>query len=542
MIQNSRILSFVFNFFKYIEKACMVSKSLCIVIGIFNKVAMFFKHSLINSVSSSVFDKVKKRFYESTFWRTVLKQNRLTREWPESIIYWFLSLIFSIPLIWCRSLYHRNERVILRSNLFKFIQALLRNFDIVLALCLLFIIVIPHEKWNNAYSTAIILLLVLLCFVKKVMHKNMEVGQKTLDYVLLLFILSVFLAAIFSIFPAESMKYLLFYVTCFLLVLIIFTAMKNGRNLERFLEVFLIGVTFTGLYGIYQMIVGIPFNPSFTDLKLNEGMPGRVFSSMGNPNNYAELLVMTFPFFLAIIFNSKTTMKKVIYGILALPPLITLIFTGSRSGWVAFALSIFIVMLFKNWKLIPIIIALGIIALPVIPLFAPFVYKRILTMFNSNDSSINYRFLIWNTYMPMMKDYWVNGVGLGSALFMRVLQRYNTNMLLNVIPPHTHNLFMEIWIETGFIGLLSFIWFSIRLIKNSIVSIFSKSNSYINNILICGIASIGGIFVMGFAEYIWFYNRIMLVFWAVVGLILACIAISSSQGEIENKNINFKAE
>ena len=45
---------------------------------------------------------------------------------------------------------------------------------------------------------------------------------------------------------------------------------------------------FTSLYAFYQRAVGVAVSSSLTDLELNKCVPGRVFSSFGNPNNYVS--------------------------------------------------------------------------------------------------------------------------------------------------------------------------------------------------------------------------------------------------------------
>jgi len=76
---------------------------------------------------------------------------------------------------------------------------------------------------------------------------------------------------------------------------------------------------------------------------MNQGMPGRIYATMSNPNNFGEILVMSLPFYVSVILNSKTFFKKMIYFIMALPPLLALFNTGSRSSWIGFAVSVIVI-------------------------------------------------------------------------------------------------------------------------------------------------------------------------------------------------------
>ena len=162
------------------------------------------------------------------------------------------------------------------------------------------------------------------------------------------------------------------------------------------------------------------------------------------------------------------------------------------------------------------------------------VYKRVLTIFTGTDTSISYRDAIYKTVAPMLKDFWFTGLGLGAGVeqapFMKILQRYSLYYLVQTssdgyatTPPHTHNLFLQIWIEVGLVGIMTFVWFITRTIKRTLLNIFQKTNNSLNHISIAGISAFAGILVMGMAEYVWFYPRVMLFFWVIAGVILSAL-------------------
>ena len=230
------------------------------------------------------------------------------------------------------------------------------------------------------------------------------------------------------------------------------------------------------------------------------------------------------PFFWTAIINSRTLLKKALFAVLFVPVMVSLLLTGSRSAWISFAVSVLVFVFFKNKKLIPVMIILGILSIPLLP--QP-IYDRLMTLSNPNDSSASYRKAILETAMPMLRDYWVTGVGLGTDAFIAIYKRYMSFKLKTVA--HTHNLYLQVWLEAGIVALISLIWFVLRLFKKCALSIFNRTDKYINNILIAGLASLAGILVMGLADHVWFYNRIMLIFWADVGVILAGLSIIASK-------------
>lgn len=508
-------------------------------------------NTLKNAFNSSPIFKVMGKFEEwlsnvlngSTAWNLFRRRDSLTEVWENSLIYRSINWMFNIVPTSLSSIYSKKEQILQESRFIQYLRFTVERFDVVIALCLVIILVVPHNYWDNMYSTLIVLLLFALYAFKIIINKNDIFNFKALDIALVIFIITVVMAQVTSLFPKESLRFFIFFATSFLLLINIVSSIRSERSLNTFIEIILVGITITGLYAIYQTIKGVPFDPSLTDLTLNEGMAGRAYSSMGNPNNYAELLILTLPFYAAVIFNSKSMLKRLVFIVLLLPPLLGLFTTGSRSSWIALVISIIVLVFFKEWRLIPLVIILGVLAFPLLPYISPTVYKRVLTIFNSNDTSIGYRGLIYQTIEPMFKDFWLTGVGLGagveSAPFMKILQRYSLYYLQKSVPggyvttpPHTHNLFLQIWIEVGFMGILTFIWFIFRLFKKCMLSIFNKVNDSIRHIFMAGLAALSGILVMGVPEHVWFYPRIMLFFWVIVGIMLAALNVSATKQEV----------
>ncbi len=477
----------------------------------------------------------KSIFANSSIWSFIKRGDFFSRVWEYSGVYKIFSWAMNVLPVFLRRLYFKFEDIFSDSLIVGLLKDMLRRFEVLVALCLVIAVIVPHEPWSDKYSIILVVFLAFMYFMKAIFYRYEGFDLKAIDFALFIFSVLVVLSSATSVFPGESIKFLLLYFTSFLLVLVIVSSIKTERSLGLFLDIFLIGVTISGLYGIWQAkVVGIPVNPAYTDIITNSNATGRVFSTMGNPNNYAEILVLTIPFYLAVIFNSKTFVKRIVFALLALPPMLALIWTGSRSAWISFAVSVLILTFFKNKKLIPLLILIGLMCIPVLP---QSVYRRIMSLSNfSADTSAQYRILIYKTVWPMLKDYWVTGVGLGTDAFMKICDNYY--QFTKKTPPHSHNIFLQIWLELGFMGVLSFVWFIVRMIKKSVINIFSKTDKYINNILIAGISAIAGILVMGIAEYVWYYPRVMLIFWMVVGIILAGLSIANGRREgFSQKNV-----
>jgi O-antigen ligase len=501
------------------------------IITLLQKFQVAYKESLIARVAAYFSSKLKTFLESSSIISFIKRRDFYSRVMEHSFFIGILDKVLNLVPRFLNTYYTKYSDIFAESLIIRFAINILRRMEIVIALSIAFIVIVPHHKWNNGYSTIIVLALAAMFFVKIIFHRFEGFNIKALDFALLLFMLCVFLAAGNSFFPRDSMRFLLFFLTCFLLVIVIVSTINTERSINGFLEILLWGVTVTGLYGIYQAkIKGIPVDPSYVDIVTNSDAKGRVFSTVGNPNNYAELLLMTIPFYFAVVLNSKNIFKKVLYSLLAVPPLISLVWTGSRSAWLCFAGSLLIFVYFKNKKLLPLFILAGIAFIPFMP---QSIYRRLISLTQS-DTSAQYRVKIYQTVIPMFKECWKAGVGLGTDVFMSICKNYF--QYTSKVPPHAHNLFLQVWIEMGIMGVVSFVWFIGRLIKKCMLNLSNKADANINNILIAGICSIVSVLVMGLAEYIWYYPRVMVIFWVTVAIVLAALSISMRKREgISNK-------
>lgn len=318
------------------------------------------------------------------------------------------------------------------------------------------------------------------------------------------------------------MRFVGFHLAAFLLAVLVVSSVKSYEQIQTMVIVVMAGVTVAALYGCYQGVIGVEVVANQQDMALNAGMPGRVYSFFDNPNNFAELLVMLTPLNYAIFLNVKDwrgkLMALVSFGICG----IALAFTYSRSGWIGFALATVVFIAFWNWKLIPVLIILGICCIPLLP---ETIYNRILTIGNTSDSSTSYRFAIYQASGVLMKDYWWRGVGLGSDVLTQAFKNYPT-MFDGNYPIHTHNNYLQVWAEMGILGAIAFLGAILYQLKMGIKSFTACKDQRVKNMLAAALAGFCGILVISIAEYTWFYARNMFIYFFLFGIVGVCIKLA----------------
>lgn len=390
---------------------------------------------------------------------------------------------------------------------------------------------VPHSMWNNLFGFGIaIVCLVMVIYGYAMKRDNVVIRPDKTYLALILFFASLTFSLFVSKNVGDSIRIYVFFVTSLLLCVSVSMFASGKRAFRSLCGMLFACVVITGTVGIVQAILKVEADASLTDLTLNANMPGRVFSTMGNPNNFAQILVLFMPFAFAYVLNTKGALKKTVLIAFMLIPFVALLQTYSRSGWIAFAVAAAVFVALCNRKVVPFMIILCIFAIPLLP---QSVLDRILTIGNLEDSSSSYRLIIWTGALEMLKTFWVTGVGIGPGAFKTVYPYYAQGTTADVA--HCHMQFLEVFLETGIIGFISFLWLTFTVIKRSFVASSSKDKE-IKYYAAAAAASMTSIIFIGFFEYYWFYPRVMFAFFISTGLAVAVYRMySDDKAKSDNK-------
>lgn len=288
-------------------------------------------------------------------------------------------------------------------------------------------------------------------------------------------------------------------------------------------------VLFTACYAVVQRVMGVSVSSSFTDLALNAGVPGRVYSTLDNPNNYAEFLVLMTPLAAVWAINVKITWKNLPLSLplcLALAvPMAALLMTYSRGEWIAIVIAAVVFSYYSEKKIIPLLFLAAALAVPFMP---ESVITRFLTIFTLEDTSNSHRIDLWRSVLPMLRDYGITGIGLGPVSFAIIFPGYAEG-LARTGAYHTQMLYLELIVETGLLGFISFMWFYLRTIKNSACTLVRSRSKPLRLALTACAASLTGIAFSSVVEYIWFYPRVLFAFFLLCGFAIGFTNLDDSQ-------------
>lgn len=419
-----------------------------------------------------------------------------------------------------------------------FISSEIFNFEVFLGGFILLMFFIPHDYWSNslAFLGIFALFILLRMFIAAKSRRPFYVSDMGLPF--LLFGMACIISLLFTLDISDSIRVLIFFVTGLLCSFVIAADIDSKERLMKLLFFIYIAVILTSLYAIYQRAVGVAVNASFTDLTLNKGVPGRVYSTLDNPNNFAEFLVIMTPLAAVYTVNSKFKHLRPLMCISILIPFLALMMTYSRSCWISMVITCIIFVYYSNKKLIPIFILLGVAAIPFLP---DSIIIRINSLFNSTDSSNLYRLYIWEGTTKIVRDNFFTGIGLGPSSFATVYPFYaNPKAILGV--PHSHMVYMELFIELGLLGFISFMWYMLRLWKDTGCAILKQTDKTIKAVKIACIGSLIGIAFAFGVEYVWYYPRTMFAYFILIGITVSTLHMKDEQYTNRLESISDKID
>ncbi len=478
---------------------------------VFNVIMSFFEWTSRLVKGSGIYSWLGSNLFTEKYYKT-------------SYIYRFMSFIIRKALGIIRKLQLLVRRIFKDSACLYIFDKLFSyeifSVDVILAVFLGGMFVLPHEKWNNLYFVLAVIGFGFWVVMRAASDKIRINGVKGLGVSILTFIVAIVVSTITALDLSDAIRFALFLSASVICTFCIYLTVDTKEKLVRFIKILLMFVTITGVYGIIQRINGVEINPEFVDMYTNDGMPGRVFSTFSNPNNFAQLLVLFMPFFVPAMLSTKRLSNKIVLLAALCVTFVALAMTYSRSCWVGFALAVVVfVCIFDKRFIIPMVFAV-IAAIPFLP---DTIMNRIFTIGSMEDSSNAYRIYIWKSCWEMIKDFGATGLGLGPASFRVMYPGYAS--VVAVTAPHSHMLYMQIILEMGILGAGAFFSYMYAVTKKAAGSM-RVMDKEMRCYTAAAISALAGIAFVCCAEYIWFYPRIMFAFWIIPGVMMSVTKIT----------------
>ena len=255
--------------------------------------------------------------------------------------------------------------------------------------------------------------------------------------------------ALFSLFEIALLSQML------LLYIYIVGTVRTRDDLIFILTIFLLTLFFESLIMIALRLMGTGFKFAGITARISADSL-RVGGTVGAPVDAASylqlMLVPTISIFLA---KTGKLLKSLAVTDIILGS-VCLILTKTRGGWIAFGISVFILLVFAwryGWLSPKIIVGItvGMILIPLI--FEEIILDR---FFGDDFGSAQSRIPLIALAMKIIQDNLLLGVGANN--FSLVVDEYASKGFINAWIYVVHNKYLLVAAETGLVGLFAFIW------------------------------------------------------------------------------------
>ncbi|WP_298030555.1 O-antigen ligase [uncultured Dysosmobacter sp.] len=449
--------------------------------------------------------------------RPLCREGAVARAWPDSVLCRLLTWLVNLPGELLHKLYGAFQLSFEDSFFARLAFAMGEETAIAQFWCVALLWIIPFTHWNNAYSLLGFAALLVLFHAGAMRRKDFRLDLAHTGFYPLVLFGAMFLAVFFSYAPSLSLRFLFYHLSAALCVLVTVSAVRNGEDLKRLCAGGAVCVAVSGAYGIVQRIQGVEVSRSTVDLKVNAGMPGRVVSIFDNANTFCEVLLLLLPLVVALIICSKHLYSKALACGVLVVGVAAAGMTYSRASWVGIACAMAVFVFLWKPKLIPAFFLLCCLAVPFLPTT---IWNRILTITNTSDSSTASRIPLLRAALEVIRSRPIRGAGLGTATPQAYIADWN---LYHADFPyvHSHNFYLEIWVEAGLLGAVSFVASMLWNIKRAAHTVRHSADSTVRTITCAAAAALCGTMVCGLADYLWNYPRVMCIFWFVFAVALS---------------------
>ncbi|MEW6009464.1 MAG: O-antigen ligase family protein [Candidatus Omnitrophota bacterium] len=373
-------------------------------------------------------------------------------------------------------------------------------------------------------------LAILVFIVKKIITKKF-LSSSYLNESIFLYLAVCILSIIFSTNTNMSLK--AFFAKLLENVLIYFIVFEAINNKKKNYIIFIILFSSAALIcidGIFQYFTHIDFlrhrNWHYSPMPFTLRITGPFITSNDFAAYLAPLSILTISLFFSKL---KKLFIRIFLKILATLLLICLFLTLSRGAWLGIFFGLIFIGFFINKRSFIHILAVIIIVFALLWQFLPQEKRDVIsTRFTLSDPGGSDRRALNKISWDMWSDSPIFGLGLGT--YMYNFEKFNYDIKSYPWgPSYAHNCYLQILVETGLFGLLSFLFLTFVLFFKSTRKIM-KLKAGFDKDLSAGILAALLVYLVHSAFDTNLYNLdIGLLFWFLLGL-------SQSQLKILEKN------
>lgn len=213
------------------------------------------------------------------------------------------------------------------------------------------------------------------------------------------------------------------------------------------------------IHGVYQYLTKAPIPISWIDV--NEHVRTRVYSVFLSPNELGSYMALMIPVIGGLAMSETDTWRKWAYRLGLIPCVLTLLFTFTRAAWFSLGISIILMAIIFERRLL-----LFLVFFLALALFIPAIHHRISDLFSPAywiTSAKAGRLARWAEAFNTLSTNPLFGVGLGHY-GGTIASQHHYSMF-------SDNYYAKTLGETGLVGLTLFMAFHVALMRDLFVKV-----------------------------------------------------------------------
>jgi putative inorganic carbon (hco3(-)) transporter len=356
------------------------------------------------------------------------------------------------------------------------------------------IVSIPFEAIINLGSTSfyplevILTVFVLICIYKNIVGRYNYFGNTKLVYCCIPFVLCIILSAIKSIELPLTMKEIVRWLELIVIYYLTINLINDDKKIRIILYSMFLTMVIVSTCGIinYYNGVGCMF------------WGQRASSFFGNPNPFAGYVNLIIPVLFGMMMASVFLWEQIILGFFTVLTIMAWFFSFSRSGWLSLILTITLVLsLTKAKKRVLLYLVIFFAILAIIFSFSNNRQKFMsIVRLQPVLTSLEFRTVCYPIGFDIVKDDLIIGVGVGNyhILAEKLVKEFDFEMgrLRQIVETNLHSLYLQIFVETGIMGLSAFVFWLVCIVKFLVGSMKTLENTR-NYSLFVGL--VGGVII-----------------------------------------------
>ena len=370
---------------------------------------------------------------------------------------------------------------------------------------------------------ALIVLVSAFGYFVKIVRGKRIMRFEILDVAMLMLGVVIFFSGIFTAGKGASLYESLLACSLMLAYFLIANMMRTKKWVDRCVLALVSSAGVTAVIGVLEYFFG-EISTQWLDVTYFSDIRTRVVSLFDNSNVLAFYLVIIFPLALDLVFKASRRRERFLALFSVSAIVLCTVFTWSRGAWIGLIASAIMYLLINTRVVIKAFVGLC-LALPVLSIVLPSsVIKRFLSIGDLADSSTYYRVLTWRGSLRAIADNVFGGYGYGMSSFEAVYPAYAIAGI--EAAEHTHSLYLQLLFGTGLVGLILFLAVILLFAQKNFEFFVREDDKRGVGTAAAAFSAVIAALVMGLFDNIWYNSRVMLLFFAVMGIACAMIRIS----------------